>query len=117
VSTEEEFLKALMAIPLMIEETIEYRFHYNQNGDIYMCTMRNHPTDTDYLVVSEKEYYNYSEYRIVDGKLKTVDKTTGYHVQLKRSNQGCRVVKNHAGIILANNEEYRDIEFYEIRNS
>ena len=112
MNTTDEFLKAIMAIPLTIEEPIEYRFHYNQNGDIYMCTIRNHPADTNYLVVSEKEYYNYSEYQIVDGKLKMVDKTPRYHVQLKRSSQGYRVVKNHAGIILEN-ETYNDVEYYD----
>jgi hypothetical protein len=113
MNTTDEFLKAIMSIPLTVEEPIEYRFHYNQNGDIYMCTMRNHPLDSTYLVVSEKEYYNYSEYQIVDGKLKLVDKTPRYHVQLKRSSQGYRVVNNHAGIILASDEEYENVEYYD----
>lgn len=112
MNTTDEFIKAMQAIQPIVEEPIEYRFHYNQNGDIYMCSMRNHPTDTDYLVVSEKEYYNYSEYQIVNGKLKIVDKNPRYHVQLTRSDQGYCVVKHHAGIILESGEEYPTTEYY-----
>ena len=116
MSTEEEFLKAMMAIPPMVEEPIEYRFHYNQNGDIYMCSMRNHPADTTYLVVSEKEYYNYCEYQIVDSKLKIIDRNLGYRVQLKSSTQGYCVVKHHAGLILEDDEVCEKVEYYERNN-
>lgn len=107
-----EFLKALADITPMVDEPIEYRLHYDSSGGIVMCTQQSHPENTQYLVVTADEYHEYFRYHIVDGKLKKIDTNPGYHVQLKRSNQGYRVVNNHAGILLEN-ETYKDIEYYE----
>jgi hypothetical protein len=77
-----------------------------------MCTQQSHPENTLYLVVTADEYHEYFRYYIVDGKLKKIDFNPEYRVQLKRSSQGYRVVKNHAGIRLEN-ETYKDIEYYD----
>ena len=50
-------------------EPTEYRLHYDDNGKIIMCSSQNHPTDTNYLVVSETEYKNYFRYKIEDRQL------------------------------------------------
>jgi len=112
MNSDEEFLKAMMSIEPLVEEPREYRFHYNENGDIYMCTMQNHPEDTEYLVVDEDVYNRYYDYYISDGQLKMIDRTSGIRVQLKSSTQGYAVVKNHAGILLEN-EDCNDVEYYE----
>jgi hypothetical protein len=62
--------------------------------------------------VTADEYHEYFRYYIVDGKLKKIDTNPGYRVQLKSSDQGYCVVRNHAGILLEN-EDYRDVEYYE----
>jgi hypothetical protein len=113
MNTTDEFIKAMMLIPLTIEEPIEYRLHYDKTGGIYLCTQQNHPTDTTYLVVDEKTYSEYYKYQIVVGKLKIIDYSPSYSVQLKSSSQGYRVVQDHAGIVLTDDEEYRDIEYYD----
>jgi hypothetical protein len=77
-----------------------------------MCTQQSHPENTQYLVVTADEYHEYFRYYIVDGKLKKIDTNPGYRVQLKSSDQGYCVVRNHAGILLEN-EDYRDVEYYE----
>ena len=97
------------------QEAIEYRLHYNDRG-IYLCTMQNHPVDTQYLVVTKDEYERYFDYCVVEGKLKKIVHDAGYRVQLQKSNTGYRVVKGHAGLILED-EEYPDIEHYEYRNN
>ena len=112
MNSNDEFLKAMMSLEPMVEEPREYRFHYNENGDIYLCTMQNHPENTEYLVVDEDVYSHYNDYYIRDGKLKMIDRTGGIRVQLTSSTQGYAVVKNHAGILLEN-EKYSDIEYYE----
>lgn len=111
--TDLEFLQAMAQFAPIVEEPKEYRLHYDSTGGIYLCTQQNHPKDTTYLVVDEKTYLEYYKYKIVNGKLKIVDIDPGYRVQLKRSDQGYRVVKDHAGIILDQNEEYQDVEYYD----
>jgi hypothetical protein len=97
-------------------EAIEYRVHYNDGGEIYLCTMQNHPVETQYLIVTKDEYDNYFNYRIVNGMLKRVVHDGGYHVQLQKSSSGYMTVKGHAGLLLEN-EEYPEIEHYEYRNN
>jgi hypothetical protein len=77
-----------------------------------MCTMQDHPVETDYIVVTKEEYDNYYQYTVVDAKLKKIDRNPGYNVQLIKSNSGYRVVKNHAGLIVEGNEIYENIEYY-----
>jgi hypothetical protein len=97
-----------------IPEAIEYRVHYNEQGEIYLCTMQNHPVETDYLVVSKDEYDRYFDYRVVDAKLKKTVHDAGYRVQLQQSNTGYKTVKHHASL-LVEDEEYTDVEYYEYR--
>ena len=95
-------------------EPIEYRLHYNDAGDIQMCTMQKHPENTQYLVVAKEEYEQYQDYRVVEGKLKKIIRDNGYHVQLQKSDKGYKTVKGHAGIILE--EDYPEVEYYEYRD-
>jgi hypothetical protein len=110
--TELEFLEAMQKFSNIVEEPREYRLHYDETGGIYLCTMQNHPKDTEYLVVDEATYLEYYKYQIVEGKLKIIDTNPGYRVQLKSSDRGYCVVKNHAGILLEN-ENYKDVEYYD----
>jgi hypothetical protein len=97
--------------------TIEYRLHYNELGEIVLCTMVEHPNTTDYIVVTKDEYENYFRYQIVDGKLKIIDHDAGYRVKLEKSDTGYCVVKNHAGLILEPGETYITTEYYAHRNN
>ena len=96
-----------------IPEAIEYRVHYNEQGEIYLCTMQNHPVDTTYLVVTRDEYDRYFDYRVVDAKLKKVDRDAVYRVQLRKSTAGFPVAKGHAGLVVE--DDYPDVEHYEYR--
>jgi len=51
MSWEEEFKQALISFGAIVPDPIEYRIHYDEFGKIIMCSMKNHPFDTDYLVV------------------------------------------------------------------
>ena len=44
--TQEEFLIALASFGEIIPDSIEYRFYYNDQGDITMCSYQNHPQGT-----------------------------------------------------------------------
>ena len=96
-------------------EAVEYRLHYNDGGEIYLCTMQNHPLDTTYVVVTKAEYDRYFDYRVVEDNLKKIDRDSGYSVQLKSSDKGYKTVKGHAGL-LVEDEDCPDVEYYEYRN-
>ena len=109
----DEFIKAIQSIEITSEPVIEYRFYYEETGRITTCSQTNHQEHGEYLVVTEHEYKHYYRYYIENDKLKMIDINPGYRVQLKRSSQGYRVVHNHAGIILASDEEYENVEYYD----
>lgn len=116
---EEEFQKAYNSFPKIVEEPIEYRIHYDSTGKITMCTMRNHPENTQYLVVDQETYDNYFRYtvNVSRQRLEKVALDLGISVKLKKSAHGFPVVKNHAGLILEKNEHYSgDIEYYDTPN-
>jgi hypothetical protein len=98
-------------------EPIEYRLHYTETGDIYMCTMQDHPAGTAYVTVSRSEYERYFDYQVVGGQLKKIERDAGHRVKLQRSDQGYRVVQNHAGLLLLPDEDYNNTEYYEYRNN
>jgi hypothetical protein len=112
----DEFLKALTMLKPIEVEPLEYRLHYDSDGNITMCSMQAHPENTNYVVVDKKTYDTYYHYVIVDGKPKLIDRMPKYRVQLKKSNSGYQVVNNHAGLILEPGEAYADTEYYDRTN-
>jgi hypothetical protein len=96
-------------------ERLEYRLHYDTAGDIYLCTMQQHPENTQYVVVTKDEYDNYGSYTVVGGRLKKIVHNNEYQFQLMRSDKGFKTVKAHAGILLEL-EDYPEVEYYERRN-
>lgn len=113
VNSLDELIKALSLIEKPTVEPIEYRIHYDDSGNIIMCSMQQHPDNSQYLVVSKHDYDNYFRYRVVDKKLKQIDIEHGCRVLLKKSNTGYRVIKNHAGILLEMGENFDEIEYYD----
>jgi len=116
MNTNDEFLLAISQIQPIAAEAIEYRIHYDADGRITMCSMQQHPVSEQYLVVSKQEYDNYFKYIVVNNKLKLIDNNPGYHVQLKKSDIGFKVVKDHAGLIVEPNEAYSNTEYYDRTN-
>lgn len=113
MNTPPELIEALGLIKEIPQSTVEYRIHYNDQGSIIGCTMTDHPIDTKYVVVDRETYDNYFRYdRVINGKLKKVIHDPGYRVQLHSSNAGFKVVRNHAALLIENNETYDDTEFY-----
>ena len=116
MSWQEEFEAAMKSFGVREPEPIEYRLHYDEFGRITLCSMQNHPADTDYLVVTKEQYENYAKYAvdIQTKKLKIVVATNpGVSIQLKRSTTGWCAVKHHAGIIIEDGETYTEVEYYE----
>jgi hypothetical protein len=95
---------------------LEYRLHYNNDGNIVQCTMIQHPESTQYIVVDRNTYDNYFRYRIANGKLILITQDSVYHVKLTQSTVGFPVVKNHANLLLEVDETYKEIEYYDHRH-
>jgi hypothetical protein len=111
------FAEVALLLNPVITSDIEYRLHYNVLGEIISCSMIEHPDNTQYLVVTKEEYDTYFQYRVVDNKLKKIDRDAGYRVKLQKSVGGCCVVKDHASLVLEPNETYITTEYYDHRNN
>lgn len=116
MSWEEEFNQAIAALGgAIVPDPIEYRIHYNDIGEITMCSMQNHPNDTQYLIVDKVVYEHYYQYQ-VNVQRKRMEKVAlnlGISVKLKKSDHGYAVVKNHAGLLIEPDEKYKNIEYYD----
>lgn len=117
VNSLDELIKAFSQLEKTVDEPIEYRIHYDDSGNITMCTMQQHPDNNQYLVVNKHEYDNYFRYQVINNQLKKIDLPLNNSVQLKKSNTGYKVVKDHAGLVIESDEAYKDIEYYDNRNN
>ncbi len=97
----------------------EYRFYYDQHGNIKFCAeVAPYPDGNDYVVVNKTVYKDYVNYRIVDKQVCRIVKEIGQITSsLIKSTAGFRVVKNNAALILDEHEQFEKIEFYDTRTS
>jgi hypothetical protein len=103
-------------LPPVKEIQIEYRLHYDVDGNITMCSMTDHPESERYIVVDEGTYCAYYDYRIVKGKPVLIIHDVGYRRRLVPAENGFCVVKNHAGLLLEPGETFDNVEYYERNN-
>ena len=116
MNSESELIKALQQMVVTEDPPIEYRFHYDDRGEIYMCTMQQHPDNTRYIVVTKEQYHLYFKYRIEKEKLVLIEHDSGIKKPFRKSNSGIRTVKNNPALVLERQEHYKEIEFYEHRS-
>ena len=92
---------------------IEYRLYYDTNGKPTVMSSHDHPVGS-YIVITKDIYdrANYN-YRVVNGKLESIDNTTTFRVQLHKSQSGMPVVAGHASLPIEHNETYNKIEYYD----
>jgi hypothetical protein len=95
---------------------LEYRWYYDESGQIYACSMVDHPESEYYVIVDEKIYYRYFDYVIMQGRPVKLQSDAGYRVRLKKSTHGNPVVAGHAALIIEPTETHTDVEYYAHRN-
>lgn len=118
MSSESELLKALASLVVTPDPLVEYRLYYDESGSIVMCMMQApFPDNNSYVVATKAQYELYWKYKVVNGKLEAIPDNVEYKIALVKSSSGFRVVKNHAALLLTDNEQYTDIEYYDTRNS
>jgi len=81
-----------------------------------MCSMQGHPTSDRYVVVDQKIYESYFKYRIVKGVPALIVYDQGNTRKLFKSHEGFPVVKNHAALLLEEEETFEPMEYYDYRN-
>lgn len=117
MNSESELLKALSEMVVTEDPPIEYRLHYNDTGDVYMCSMQQHPDTDQYIVVNKEQYDLYFRYRVEQGKLKLIEHDSGIKKPFRQSDKGFKTVKNHPALILLPDEDYKETEYYDHRNN
>jgi len=106
----DELIKAFELVTPPKPLDIQYRFYYNEKGDITMCSMADHPDGDNYIVVTRSEFDNYFDYRVKDGKLKIIDRSPKFKKLMQGGNQ-YKVAKHHAAILLDKTDTI-DHEYY-----
>lgn len=114
----EKFLAEVAALVDAPKEiVVEYRVFYDDTGEIVGQSMTEPHLEGTYIVVTEEEYNNIHKYtKVKDGELKLKVLNAGYKRQLIPGRQPFVVVKNHAGILLEQDETYDDTEQYGYRD-
>lgn len=123
MNAEQELFKALMEAyqeHLTYRPQVpEYRWYYDTNGDIKMCSMINHPvTDLPYVVVEKEIYWDYHQYYIRDGVAELIVHNVELKRKLKKSQTGIPTVPGHAALIIEKSEleNFTHIEYYDYTN-
>jgi len=114
----EKFLAEVAALVDAPKEIVkEYRVFYDDKGEIVGQSMIDPHLEGSYIVVAEEEYNNIHKYaKIKDGELKLKVFDPGYKRQLVPEGTQFTVVKNHAGILLEQDETYDNTEQYGYRD-
>ena len=103
-------------LPPMPTVELEYRLHYADTGAIVSCTMTDHPESTQYIVVDRATYERYFEYSVYLGRLVKITHDAGYRRSLTKSVKGFPVVPGHANLLLEENDNVKDVEYYARNN-
>lgn len=118
-STEEEFIKAMNSIELIVVKE-EYRAYYNDDNKIMYLMANQFPDDNDNWLTITKEQYQTLECQwlwVEKGQIIEKKLTYNHYFSLTPSTKGVKIVKNHAGIVIESDEEYVNIAYYDKRNS
>lgn len=114
----ESYLELLKALAEVVDRPIpvyEKRVYYDEFENILGAVPHPpYPESENYIVVSEEEFKNLNSYMIRDKKLILIPPPSNQiKVVYKKNNHGYRVVKNHAALLLEENESYPEVEHYD----
>jgi hypothetical protein len=98
----------------------EYRLYHNDDGTIFGLWESDHPDGDNYVVIDHPDIFHKTStnlLRVVNKELKILDPTPIYRVKLVKADSGQRVIKGHAALALASDEEYTEIEYYDRKDN
>jgi hypothetical protein len=114
-ATEEEFIKALLSIETIIVKE-EYRIYYADDNKALYVAANQFPNDNDnWLLITKEQYMTLDCQWLWIENNEIVEKKPNYnhYFSLTSSTKGVKIVKNHAGIVIEDGEEYTDIGYYD----
>ena len=116
---ELEFLKGLMSVePIVVKE--EYRAYYDDTDKILYTAANDFPENNKNWISITKIEYQTLECQwlwVENGKIVERKPNYNYFFSLHSSTKGIKIVKNHAGIVVEQGEEYADVGYYDKRNN
>lgn len=101
------------------EYKIEYRLYYDDAG-LPVCMSSNNYPEGQYIVIDKSVYDRaiYNNLKVVNGVLVTVDNGSQHRVQLQKTEAGpFRTAKNNAGILLTQDEQVEQTDYYDRRTN
>lgn len=100
-----------------IQVDFEYRIYYNIHGEICKSTaLKTDPIENDnYIIVDKNQFNNCMGCIVKDGKLQKIEIIKTQTYRLQPATQGFRVVKNNPCLLLLDNENIENCEFYDYR--
>jgi hypothetical protein len=118
-TSESEFIKAITSFkPIVIKE--EYRAYYDNDNKIMYLMANQFPDDNNNWISITRAQYQTLECQwlwLEKGHLVERKPVYNHYFSLTPSTKGVKIVKNHAGIVVEQSEEYADIGYYDKRNS
>ncbi len=96
----------------------EYRFYYDENGNITQVSSNNwnHPETGNYVVVDQAMHDDWMKYYVKNGRAEIRPTEPTSQVQLTKSDTGYEVVENNPALLLEPNEKLPNTEYYDSRN-
>jgi hypothetical protein len=98
----------------------EYRLYYNNDGTIIGLWENSFPETTNYIVLDDPGVFfhtNTQLLRVKNNKLIVLDPREPNRARLKKSDQGFKVVKGNAAVVVESNENYELVEYYDRTDS
>ena len=118
IEGEADFLSAFTDIvqPVVPED---YRAYYDEDGWVTGFAGSGFPTGDNWIAINRDLYttHEWNWLRVINGSIVKQQPVYTYHFSLTKSDKGVKIVKNHAGIVIEEGEEYTDIEYYDKRNN
>lgn len=118
ISGQAELLAAFANIaPMLALE--EYRAYYDEDGWVIGFSGSGFPDSDNWIAIDRDLYitHNWQWLRVTNGVIVKQLPVYTYHFPLTISDKGVKIVKNHAGIVVEEGEEYTDIGYYDKRNN
>ena len=103
--------------PVVVQE---YRLYYDPEGMIIGLWESDHPEGNNYIVLDDPGVFysaNTLLLRVQNKKLVVLDPMAPSKTRLQKANNGFRVAKGHAAVIIEPDETYTEIEYYDRTNN
>lgn len=113
INGQEELLKAFNEFSPEQRKDV-FRAYYDQTGKVVYYLANDFPEGESWIEIDHATYKTSIDWMYVTaGRLEKRLPTFQYHHQLKLPGTTYKTVKDHAGILLEQGEEYKEVVFYD----